>query len=626
MAFNTIDSNEFRGDNSEENEDSIKKNDIPSIMDSELTSFSPGQYITFTVIVVILCGLSVVGNMGALYTIQKRKMRLFFRSCLISLALSDLIQTVFMSTGYVAQFSAPYVQVWCLGEAMCIFIPFVTTGAILAGGMTLVGIAMDRYFAVMSSILGSWNPSRTFCILSVTGIWALSYGIASPMYSAYSTYKVYILRSMGLEFERDDSEVIGLTLVEMCVSEKKSNAYYYIVVLAIIFIPTLVAFVWLNSIIANKLWIRRHSINAPPAAPPQPQPGKARAKLETPTPSPSPTQTQTQTPTTTSLSAALSLNRKPLEKQMEIEQQQYEYDHPCHCQGGHKICSYSTLTVPTTTATRSMVATTTTTITTTTTVKSLERETHLHEHDNNAKTNSNVVGATAAGGNSAKHISTREARHLRMFAIVLILMAVFIFFRLPAWVFLIMRMYGTYTRPVHWILHFSFGILTLTSCVLNPLLYTFLAETIQYTLLMKGKLCGLRRFFGNRVGQNNCGRTIQRRRRCHSDDDDGNGNKDNKDNDNYNGKDDNMTHIPKQLQNVKKLNFNCKDDGDGYGDGDGDDDKGHAKDADDDDCCCKDVVVFASNDGAKSTSKTSNDESNAKVYTILIPVLQREVM
>ncbi|XP_055857307.1 neuropeptide Y receptor type 5 [Episyrphus balteatus] len=573
MAFNTIDSNEFRFDTSDENENSVKKNDFPSILESELTSLTPTQAIAFTIIVGFLCGLSIVGNVGALYANRKRKLRLFFRTCLISLAISDLIQTIFMSAGYLAQFAAPYVQVWCLGEAMCIFIPFVTTGAILAGSMTLVGIAMDRYFAVMSSVLGSWNPSRRFCIVSVTSIWALSYGIASPMYSAYSTYKVYILGSMAFEAEEDDPEIIGLTLVEMCVSEKKSNAYYYIVVLAIIFIPTLVAFVWLNSIIANKLWIRRRSIRTPPTLQ-QPQLGRPQAA----------------TPTTTSLSAALSLGRKPQDKLMEkAAHQQYEYDHPCHCKGGHKICSYSTLTVPT----RSMVATTTTTITTTTTMKSLDRET---PPNNNVKSNSNT-----AGGNSAKHISTREARHLRMFAIVLILMAVFIFFRLPAWVFLIMRMYGTYTRPVHWILHFSFGILTLTSCVLNPLLYTFLAETIQYTLFMKGKLCGLRRFFGNRVGAN-CERNSHC---CNSNDDDDN-----------NGNDDKMTHIQKQLQNVRKQNVNDNDNDDGS----------HDKHDDDDDdccCCCKDE---ASNDGAKSTSKKSDDDSNAKVYTIIIPILQKEAM
>uniref|UniRef100_T1GYE8 G-protein coupled receptors family 1 profile domain-containing protein n=1 Tax=Megaselia scalaris TaxID=36166 RepID=T1GYE8_MEGSC len=80
----------------------------------------------------------------------------------------------------------------------------------------------------------------------------------------------------------------------------------------------------------------------------------------------------------------------------------------------------------------------------------------------------------------ATQANQREIRHLKMFYILISLMAAFIVLRLPAWIFLIMRMYGDYTQPVDWILHFVFGILTLASCVLNPLLYTFLTETIHY--------------------------------------------------------------------------------------------------------------------------------------------------
>ena len=90
--------------------------------------------------------------------------------------------------------------------------------------------------------------------------------------------------------------------------------------------------------------------------------------------------------------------------------------------------------------------------------------------------------------------SCRETRHLRMFTIILLMMAVFVFLRLPAWIFLLMRMYGSYTKPVHWIIYFSFGLMNLTSSVLNPLFYTFLTETIQYTLKFKAKvqtlICG----------------------------------------------------------------------------------------------------------------------------------------
>lgn len=68
------------------------------------------------------------------------------------------------------------------------------------------------------------------------------------------------------------------------------------------------------------------------------------------------------------------------------------------------------------------------------------------------------------------------------------MMAVFVFLRLPAWIFLLMRMYGSYSKPVDWIIYFVFGILNLTSSVLNPLFYTFLSETILYILRFKAKV------------------------------------------------------------------------------------------------------------------------------------------
>lgn len=87
--------------------------------------------------------------------------------------------------------------------------------------------------------------------------------------------------------------------------------------------------------------------------------------------------------------------------------------------------------------------------------------------------------------------NSRVARHLRMFTIILLMMAVFVFLRLPSWIFLLMRMYGSYTKPVDWILYFVFGILSLTSSVLNPLFYTFLTETIEYFLRLKANLAAV---------------------------------------------------------------------------------------------------------------------------------------
>lgn len=158
---------------------------------------------------------------------------------------------------------------------------------------------------------------------------------------------------------------------------QEDNTYYFVVVLSIIFVPTLVAFVWLNTVLAQKLFNRRHLI--------------------------------------------VSVEDKSKES----------------------------------------------TDTSKTTSTSIGGISHAKTEVNAFETNS-----------AATKTNQREVRHLRMFYVLVSLVAAFIVLRLPAWIFLIMRMYGNYTRPLDWILHYVFGILTLASCVLNPLLYTFLTETM----------------------------------------------------------------------------------------------------------------------------------------------------
>jgi ABC-type polysaccharide/polyol phosphate export permease len=60
-------------------------------------------------------------------------------------------------------------------------------------------------------------------------------------------------------------------------------------------------------------------------------------------------------------------------------------------------------------------------------------------------------------------------------------MAIFIICRVPNWVFIVFMMSDKPKENIHWILFFSFGLLAVVNCVLNPLLFTFLAETIRVT-------------------------------------------------------------------------------------------------------------------------------------------------
>lgn len=169
---------------------------------------------------------------------------------------------------------------------MCGFIPFVTTVAILVNSFTLVGIAVDRYWAIIRLIKGSWEPNKLFCAAGAVFVWGLAAGISSPMISSYYIAEFYIIHT-----DPDNrSHMIDVTEAEMCVSEKVSfpqfpieilcfiiprlllytqepNQYYYSVVFSVIFIPLLMAFLWLNAILAKEIFLRRKPIPASLDAP-----------------------------------------------------------------------------------------------------------------------------------------------------------------------------------------------------------------------------------------------------------------------------------------------------------------------------------------------------------------------
>lgn len=87
---------------------------------------------------------------------------------------------------------------------------------------------------------------------------------------------------------------------------------------------------------------------------------------------------------------------------------------------------------------------------------------------------------------SSRQTNIRKKRQLRMFKAIVVIMIVFFVCRLPTWVFLLIKLNGFAYGNVYWILHYSFGILSMFNCVLNPLIYTFLSETIKFTSFMSG--------------------------------------------------------------------------------------------------------------------------------------------
>lgn len=87
-----------------------------------------------------------------------------------------------------------------------------------------------------------------------------------------------------------------------------------------------------------------------------------------------------------------------------------------------------------------------------------------------------------------KQKTSREIRQLRMFKVIIVIMITFFVCRLPTWIFLLYKLFNVSSTNLHWMLQYCFGMLSITNCVLNPLLYTFLTETIQYSFVFATKI------------------------------------------------------------------------------------------------------------------------------------------
>lgn len=104
---------------------------------------------------------------------------------------------------------------------MCGFIPFVTTLAILVNSFTLVGIAIDRYLAVVRWVNGTWEPSKLFCGAAAVFVWGLAAGISSPMISSYFIAEFFIITTDP----NNKSHWIDVTEAEMCTSIKVKTIF-----------------------------------------------------------------------------------------------------------------------------------------------------------------------------------------------------------------------------------------------------------------------------------------------------------------------------------------------------------------------------------------------------------------
>lgn len=85
----------------------------------------------------------------------------------------------------------------------------------------------------------------------------------------------------------------------------------------------------------------------------------------------------------------------------------------------------------------------------------------------------------------------RKQRQIRMFKVIVVLMAVFFICRLPNWIYTMYKLGNSTQENIHWVLNYSLGLMVMVNCMLNPFLYTFLSETIRLTTFLVGIICSI---------------------------------------------------------------------------------------------------------------------------------------
>lgn len=108
-----------------------------------------------------------------------------------------------------------------LGAFMCAAVPFLTTWAVLVNSFVLVAIATDRYAAVgrLWHLPHGCEPSRLFCGVFASIMWAGGAAIAGPMVLRYRIVDVFVVETNPA----NRTEHIDVKPAQICISDKVSG-------------------------------------------------------------------------------------------------------------------------------------------------------------------------------------------------------------------------------------------------------------------------------------------------------------------------------------------------------------------------------------------------------------------
>ncbi|XP_060523201.1 orexin receptor type 2 [Cylas formicarius] len=219
-----------------------------TVVTDEALKSSPYNKPLYFWIILVITVVALVANLLAIKSILYRKTKRLQKTCIISLALSDILGVLIFALNYLDMLSKE-LMTWIYGESMCYFVPVGQILGSTASSVALFVIALDRYHNVFYALSKRWDPEWWLCLGGALILWGVCAAISYPM----KTYYYYLPIIVN---DKDEYLCTASPLT------KNELALYYIITTIIVFLPICCMFLWLYYKIAILVWHHRKPVTS----------------------------------------------------------------------------------------------------------------------------------------------------------------------------------------------------------------------------------------------------------------------------------------------------------------------------------------------------------------------------
>lgn len=136
--------------------------------------------------------------------------------------------------------------------------------------------------------------------------------------------------------------------------------------------------------------------------------------------------------------------------------------------------------------------------------KSIQGSVSASTLDTNIETQVTQDSGQIKAQTTLKSTRSQSQKKVRIFSIILIIMATFIILRLPQWIFIVVTMlpHQRFSGNIWWVVKYLLSSLTLANTALNPFIYSFLNETMNLKSNLASGLKYLKNFKSKNIRMN----------------------------------------------------------------------------------------------------------------------------